>query len=181
MLLLLGLLTEILSSIEIGESSSNAVHFNVFLLAEALLLLVQFKSWGVFGKRKHWYLFSGLLLVVVWLMENHSFTRLSKVGSGFVIVSSILIVVMSIFTINRLVINYTGPLLRSAAFVFCCAFCFYFSSMLLLEMFFVYGSGLSIQLQAAAFKAGCVVNAICNFLYLIAVLWIPQKPRFIMC
>lgn len=98
----------------------------------------------------------------------------------FTIVSSAMIVVMSIFSINLLVIRYTGVLLRSPAFIFCCGFSCYFSTMLLLELFLSYGAGLSMELQSAAFKASCIVNVICNFLFLIAVIWIPQKPRFIM-
>ncbi len=179
-LLQLGFVNEIVSSVVIANGHSNAVNNNIFLLAEALLLLVQFKRLGLFVRRSSWYHFGGFLMIALWIWENRNWQGLQVIGPVFIVVSSAMIVVMSIFCVNLLVISYTGVLLRSATFLFCCGFCCYFSTMLLLELFLSYGAGLSMELQAAAFKASCIVNAICNFLFLIAVLWIPQKPRFIM-
>lgn len=178
--IIFGFINEVTSTILISKGYSNAVNNNIYYLAETLLLLLQFKKWQLFDEYPSLFSTSVILTILVWLIENRSWHYINLFLPHFRSIGSMLVVVMSILTINKLIINHTEPLLRCPIFLFCTGFCLYFSTCLVVEVFLYYGSQTSILLRDAVFKAGSIINAVTNLIYLIAILWMPQKPRFIM-
>lgn len=180
LLFLIGLINEIVSSLLIYYGYSNAVNSNIFLLFEVLLILWQFKCWGLYDEYSVLVPYIIIALMLCWLIIYRKPEHLLIFLPLFRYVAAGLIVIMSMLMIIKLTITYNGPLLKSSIFLFCTGFCVYFSTAVLMEVFLQMDSQLSESLKVEIFKAGSIVNAVCNLIYLIAVLWIPMKPRYIM-
>lgn len=180
LLLLLGLMNEIFSSLLIYNGYSNAVNTNIFLLVEVLLILWQFKCWGLYDEYSVLVPYIMIALMLCWLLVFRRPAHLLLFLPLFRYVASGLIVIMSMLMIIKLTITYNGTLLKSSIFLFCTGFCVYYSTTVLAEVFLQMDSKLSATLKDEIFKAGCTVNVVCNLIYLIAVIWIPLKPRYIM-
>ena len=180
LLLLLGLANEILSSLLIYNGYSNAVNTNIFLLLEVLLILWQFKCWGLYDEYVYLIKYIGLALVLCWFFVFWKNGNLFLFLPLFRYVASALIVIMSMLMIIKLTITYNGKLLRCSMFLFCTSFCIYFSTAVLVEVFLQMKAEISGEFKDAVFKSGSIVNVICNLIYLIAVLWMPKKPLSIM-
>lgn len=178
--IILGLVNELVSTLVIRNGHSNALNNNIFSFLQVLLILFQFRRWQLFDE--HHFLFKCILimLVMTWMVQNRSWNNLNLFLPFFRCVSSVIIVIMSIINIIKLTIMYNRHLLKSSEFLFCTAFCIYFSTAILVEVVFYYGAGTSVELQDAIFKSGSIVNVVTNIIYLIAILWMPMKPRFIM-
>lgn len=174
----LSLLNEVFSSVLIYNGYSNAVNTNFFLLIEVLLILWQFKCWGLYDAYSVLVPYIIIALMLCWLIVFHKPAHLKLFLPFFRYVSAGLIVIMSMLMVIKLTITYNGHLLRSSIFLFCTGFCVYYSSAVLMEVFLQMGSILSDALRIEIFKAGSLVNLVCNIIYLIAVLWMPMKPRF---
>jgi hypothetical protein len=178
--ILVGLLNEIISTIVISNDYSNAANNNIFHLLETNLILFQFKKWKLFSGNRLLFIIILVTLGLLWLWENRSLAQLNLFEPFFRCLSAFIIVTMSIVVINKLIITHEGRILDSPSFLFCSAFILYFCSVIVIEIFLYFIPGLSVGLRDAVFKAGITANVITNLIYLIAILWIRRKPRYIM-
>ena len=177
--IVIGLVNEVISSLVAKSGHSNALNNNIYCLAEALLLLTQFKRCGLFDKTSWIYPALCIFFAGAWMIENHNWDKLNQFAAFFHGLEGATIVVLSIIQINILVAHYEGRLISSAGFIFCGAFCFYFCNVILLEIFLEFGKGASAGLRDDVFKAYAYANVITNIIYLTAILCIPRKQRSI--
>jgi hypothetical protein len=177
---LLGMLNEILSTLLLRFKMQNTINFNLYVLGEALLIVWQFRLWGLFLKSKFLYPFLYLSLVAGWIYENNYSRILNVIEPYFRVCYALLVIVMSILLINDLVMTYPGKLYKYAVFLICCGFVIFFTFKIQMEIFLLYGLNCSPVFRDAIFKSGSYIHLFVNTLYLIAFLWIPRKPQFIM-
>ncbi len=173
-----GTLNEITSLIVSWLGYSTILNNNVYVLAEALLILWQFKEWGLFQGSKKSYTTLMMLLVIMWLFENNNIAELGKLTMHFRLVYSLLIVICSIQLNTRLVFTYKKNLLKSPGFLFCSGFTIYFTYKILIEVFWMYGLNGSVDFRKNVYIILTWINGLVNILYLIAILCIPAKPRY---
>jgi hypothetical protein len=176
----IGLGNEVISTVLISHSYSNAMNSNLYSLAEALLILVQFRRWGLFFQHHSGFYAIGLCFCVFWGIENRSLHYFNSFLPYFKSFLSVCIVIMAIIEINKLIISYPGTLFKAPGFLICTGFCLFFTTSMLLEIFLFYGLTNTCVFRDMLFKSACIVNVVTNFLYLIAILWMPPKPRYIM-
>lgn len=173
-----GTLNEIASVVVSWLGYSTILNNNIYVLAEALLILWQFKEWGLFHGYKKSYNTLMSLLVTVWFFENNNITELGKLTLHFRLVYSLMIVILSIQLNTGLVFTYKKNLLKSPVFLLCSGFTVYFTYKILIEVFWVYGLNASIDFRKNVYIILTWINGLVNILYLIAILCIPAKPRY---
>lgn len=174
----LAVLNEVVSSIVINAGYSNALNCNIYYLLEALLLTLQFKSWGFFsGRKRLYYLLLGLF-ITVWVIENHSVSLLSSFLPYFRMLTAFIVVSMSLVHLFHLIVYSRKPISREPDYLFCFGFCVYFLSVLVTEAFIADVAPYSSSFQDLLFRTSILCNVIANTVYLIAILWIPGKPSF---
>lgn len=178
--LTVGFLAEIISILLIKLKYSNAPVYNVYSLLEAMLLLFLFTRWGFFTRvRKLPFVLYFLLPVASlgeWLYrhEHSSFTSFFVIGYSFLVI---------FLSINQLqVVLFTEPfrLYQNPVFLICLGLVLYFTSTVLIEVFWVYGLNGSGAFRKRVVSIFSYVNLFTNFVFLIATLWIPLKPSYIL-
>ena len=122
-----------------------------------------------------------VLLSVCWLAESIFLSKLTRdYNSYFRIFYSFLIVLMSISTINSLLMRERKPLIRNPIFIICCTFALYNTITVVAEAFFAshlqLGDSFRINMDHMILYAGFLFNTI----YAIAILWMPKKQAFIL-
>jgi hypothetical protein len=153
---------------------SNTSVYNLFALAESVLLYYQFKKWTVL--RPGAVMPVALLLLLCWLLE----LLLRPFGdfcSYFIIFYSFVTVFLSISTINQHIYEEHTPLFKNPVFVICFAFIIYFSFSALTETFWVFGLEQSASFRLHMHALLNYINLTCNLLYAIAVLWMPTRQN----
>jgi len=161
------------------NGNHTTVNNNIYILCEALLIIWQFRNWGVFknsGKLYH-----ALLLVTTlsWLLNNFVLTDPSRLNFYFRIGYSFIIVLMSIHVNNVLILSYRRRLLKSHVFLICSGFIIYFTYKILVEAFWLYGLDKSKDFRINVYLLLTWINLIVNLIYALAMLWIPKKPQHI--
>jgi hypothetical protein len=174
----LAVLNEVVSSIVINAGYSNALNCNIYYLLEALLLTLQFKSWGFFSGRKRVYYLLLCLLITVWLIENRSVNLLSSFLPYFRMLTGFIVISMSLMHLFHLMVYTRKPISREPDYLFCFGFCVYFLCVLLTEVFITDVAPYSSGFRDLLFRTSIICNVIANTVYLIAILWIPAKPSF---
>ncbi len=172
-----GLMVEIVSNIFVLNGYSNAVISNVYVLIESLMLLWLFTRWKLFEIRK--ILLSSIIVifVVMWILENFVFSKITSFCSYFRILYSFVIVIMSIIIVNRLVVSERKNLLKNSTFLFCIAFIFYYTLQIMVEAFWIYGVD-NDNFSRNVYYISIVTNFITNLLFTVAIIWIPTRQRF---
>jgi hypothetical protein len=158
---------------------TNVISYNTFGLVESVLLTWQFLKWGLFGQSKWHYYFLQVSLLFLWLAESFLFSG-RTFNSYFVITHSFLLVMMSITTINMVVLKETTPLFKNPVFIFCLSLIFFFTYAILVESFWIVGFNHQRLFRLKIFEILSYINLLTNLLFAFAYLWVPMRPRYIL-
>src|SRR6188508_854201 len=101
----------IFGSIIVEFDYNNIFHYNIWFLLDAFVLLWLFKKWNLFESKKLYHSLQ-FLLGICWLLESIFLSKLIQdYNSYFRIVYSFLVILMSISTINSLLMRERKSLL----------------------------------------------------------------------
>ena len=179
-LMWLGLLNEIISSLLIRKGYSNAINSNIYSLLEALLITMFFRNLDLFNWKKKMYPVLLILFILLWVAENFIIEKITDFNSYFNIVYSFVIVLMSITMINRLIIESRKTLVLNPIFLICIGFIVFFIYATLIEIFWVWGLNASDEFRTSVYRIMTYINLVVNLIYALAILWIPTKRKYIL-
>jgi hypothetical protein len=157
----------------------NVVSYNLFGLAECLLLTWQFYRWGLFNDKTWLYYSVQVIVILGWLAEGF-LTSFNSFNSYFIIAHSFLLVMMSIITINLVVLRQSTPLFKEPVFLLSIGLCLFFTYTILVEAFSIVGVNNQRTFRVKIYEIFSYINLFTNIVFAFAFLWIPMKPRSIM-
>lgn len=175
------LVNELLVGLLLVHHSKNiqTLDWELFNLFEGLVLLVQFYYWKLFEKNKN--LFFGLLILFAggWLVENFIISDIYSFKPYYVLGYSFIIVLLSIQTINHIIIHQNQvPLIRNAMFIICVALVIYFIyNIYVFTMITVGLSNFAKTFKENVFGIKVYANAFINLLLGIAICLIPSQKK----
>ncbi len=179
LLLCVGSVNEIISTILTYTIQSTVVNNNIYILAEVLLILWQFRLWRVAGPNVKLYIFMGIALAGLWVIECLVFPGLQNVSSYCHILYAFIIVVMAMRMLAKLIMEEPHELVKNAVFIICIGFSIFFIYKIIVECFWLYEYKRNRSLTIKIFEFMTWINLFVNILFCIAILCIPRKPRFI--
>src|SRR5882672_12202701 len=133
LLLVIGFFTEVISFFLIQKNISNAIPTNIFVLTEWLLLTYQFYIWGFLKKKKRFFYALCLFPILVWIVENIIFRKITVFSPYFRILYAFLLTLMSITEINYKITHDNKNLFRSPRFLICIGLILFFVYQILYE------------------------------------------------
>jgi hypothetical protein len=164
-------------AIPVENRDARILDWQLFNLFEAVILVTQFYYWRVFNRFKKGYMVLVGLLVAGWVVENLFYSSIYKFNPVFLIAKPFVLVLLSVQTINHIIVNQNRtPLSRNAMFIICVALVIYF-----IYNIFVYtlqAKGISktnTSLMTKVFEIMVYINAFTNILFGLAVCFIPEK------
>lgn len=177
--LTIGFINEAIGTILAYQGYTNVISYNLFGLVESVLLTWQFLKWGLFGKNKRYYYLLQLSFFLLWMAESSLFS-VQTFNSYYVIAHSFVLVMMSITTINMVVLKETTPLFKQPVFIFCLALIFFFTYSILVECFWIVGFNHQKMFRLKIFEILSYINLLTNLLFAFGYLWVPMRPRYIL-
>ena len=178
-LLWLGLINELISIHYAYQYRNNMANYNVYILAEFMLILSLFKSWKLFTNNKL-YISLQIVLVIAWYIESFYVNTILSLNRYCLIFFSFIIVVCAIFQVAYMIFSHTNKLLQHSKFIICMAFIVFFIFTIKAESIGLYGLQLSQDFRIKVQKLLIFVNLFTNLLYILAVIWMPTRPRYLM-
>ena len=178
LLLYIGLITELINRYLDTIGMDSQISTNIYALFEILLITWLFTNWGFYKdpKRSIWLVF---LFIAVYVADIFFLPKLHYYTPYFNIFSSLVLVIMSILTINKVILDENKSLVKSATFLICIAFIIHFTNLALVEIFYIYGLTQGITLAARIYDIFQVMNLVTNLIYALAIIWIPRKYSLI--
>lgn len=159
------------------EKKYGILDWNLFNLFEALIFLVQFYYWQLFNRHQKLFALIFAVLVAGWLIECFVVSNMFKFNSIFLIAYSFLMLLLSVQTINRILVNQNRlPLHRNSMFILCVAMVLYFVYKIFVFTLLAVGiAKTNKQLMLQVFDILVYVNLLTNLLYGLAAWYIPKK------
>lgn len=177
LLLALAFISESISFICIEVlSTSNAIPFNLYGLAECMVVLYQFYVWGFLKRKRLLYITLVVGLTATWTFENLIFAKIEDFSPVFRVTYAFIAVLLSINEINYLIVQDNKSLLRNSRFLICLGFIIIFIYQIIYEASFFVGSDTVMTLRIVFMFN--YINAFVNLIYAIAVLFIPVKTAY---
>lgn len=172
----LALLVELVNRYAITSKNSGWIPVNnLYVLIESILIPLQFVVWGyMYRKLNTFYIIAGIL-VLGWMTEHLLLGDITRLHPYFRMFYSLLIVLLSINTINYLVIQEERNLVRHPVFIICTGFIIFFTYQLVYEGIYNIVSDLKSIDTGKLNTAFSIINAVCNILYGIAFLLVPAR------
>lgn len=169
---------ELLNFYLVKRGVNTVINGNIYVLIESFLITWYFQKNGLFKKAP--VLFYCILTAfgVAWILENFVFNSITNVNIYFRIFYSFVIVLMSIHAINNLITSSHRGLLKSTSFLVCVGFIVYYTYKVIVEAFWIYGLTSSLQFQMVIYDILIYINVVVNFIYALAVLWMPKRQAF---
>jgi hypothetical protein len=167
-----------LSHILVANGYTTVANNNMYMLLESLVILWLFMRQGIFRNSIRVPAILSILFFCFWLAE--AFVWKSKYGytMWFQIFYAFLIVLVSITTVNHLLISGQRSLLTDPFFLICMAFILYFSFTIFVYAFLLYGFNESVSFSQNIFFIRVIVDFISNLIFAYAALRIPKKDAF---
>lgn len=179
-LLWLGLSNEIISLSIMNAGFSNAINYNLFCLAEFLLISLQFKRWELFKDSNKLFWALQFLFVGFWIVETMARWNVKGFDSYFIIGHAVVIVLMSIHMLNKVMFMEPTALLKNPIFLICIGLVIFFTYSILVEAFWVYGLTKSKEFRIMIYEILAYINLFTNLVFALAALWIPMKRQYIL-
>lgn len=175
--IIVSLLNELLVKFALKSYNARNLDWQLFNLFEAVILVTQFYYWRVFNRFKRGFILVLIILIGLWFVENLVISSIYKFNPVFLIAKPFILVLLSVQTINHIIVNQNrSPLSRNAMFIICVALVIYF-----IYNIFVYtlqAKGISKtdkNLMTKVFEIMVYVNAFTNLLYGLAMCFIPER------
>ena len=179
--LMVSLLNELLVGLVLINFSkeSRIINWSLFNLFEGLILLVQFYGWKLFEHNKSIFVSLLILFAGIWLLENFVWSDIYSFNALFIIGCSFVLVLLSIQTINHIIVHQSrSPLSRNAIFIICVTLIIYFVYNIFVYTLQAKGIGRTDKLlMNKVFSIKVYVNTVTNLLFGIAVFLIPFKNK----
>ncbi len=166
---------ELLSIYLISQGNYSHTNNNIYVLVEAVLILLQFKTAGTFTYRPKLFMALCAGILFVWLLENFYISSISKFYPMFRIFSALIMVGLSIYYINILAVFSRKKLYKDAQFILAVAWLIFFSSKVITEIFWISALRDSHMLKTNIFDIFLYINLFVNILYALALICIPTK------
>ncbi|MBS1917612.1 MAG: hypothetical protein JST87_15185 [Bacteroidetes bacterium] len=173
------LFNELLFGFVIRNSSKSLVtlDWNIFNIFEAIILLIQFQRWGRFDTNKK--IFPALIIITIlgWAAECFLVHTIFYFNAVFLIIYSFVLVLLSVQTINHIIVNDRGKyLVKNATFIICTAMVIFFIYNIF--VFTLLAKGINVNnkaMMSQVFQIRVYVNALTNLLYGVGVCFMQKK------
>jgi hypothetical protein len=157
---------------------NNILHYNLWFLGDALLLLWVFEKWNLF-ESKNLYRFLAVALGFTWLAETIFFSRLNgDYNSYFRIIYSFVVILMSISMINNILLKAAINPLKNSIFLICCALVLLNTITVIGEAFFAYSLIMGEEFRLYMDRIITFMDALCSLIFALIILWMPKKQAF---
>ena len=180
LLLFVGFINEVVSIYFALRYHNNTVNYNIYLLLEAMLIAWQFQAWKLFQRRPGIYFGLQLTILIAWCTESFFIEDLFSFNRYCLILFAFIIVVLSIYQIAYMIFFETNNLLQHSKFIICVAFVVFFCGQIITESIGLYGLHLSKDFRTHVQTLFEYVNLFSNLLFILAVIWMPTRPRYIL-
>jgi hypothetical protein len=171
------LLNEVVTDVLIFYFRSNAINSNIYFLVTPVVVLYQLYLLFLHKPSKRVLSFLLVLLVLFWSYENFIYSSIWNFNTYTAIIQYILIIVFSLQVLSQHLSSETKDEAINLVFLLCGIFLLKYTLSLIIEIFWIFEINSSNSFLINLYRIVSYLNLLLNFVYPLAVLWVPKKKE----
>lgn len=165
-----------------GYSHPLVAVLNVYNFLDFFLFTWLFHNWGLFNRKRSFFITVVSVFFVIWLLTNVLWTEFDKRSNlYFTIIYSFALIFFSVSTFNKVIVHERSSIYRNAQFWICLGVIIFYSFFIVLNasrfLLFIKPK-VSMAFWRRINEINVYSNLLVNFLYAVAVIWIPRKKKY---
>jgi hypothetical protein len=176
LLLWIGFFNELISYTSIRMYGSNLANANLYTLIEFILLLWFFHRLNAGNSIK--LIVAVFLGISAWVIENLILYHFWNDNLVFRLISFLSVVFLSIDKINQLLFNSTQTPYKKIDLLFALSIFISFAYQSYIMIFALFSIHLPPEFYVKLWWILSILNILTNFVYMIAILWIPKQLKY---
>ncbi len=165
-----------------GTQKMIIVSVHLYSFIEFYLFTWLFHNWGLFNRRKDIFLATIGVSFIVWALLSFFIHGFQELNYSFLILYSFVLIFFSVSSINKMVVHERGNILRNPKFLICLGIIIFYTFFIMVNATYlsVFKQNLNISriFRGNLHKINVYSNLLVNFLYAVAMIWIPRKQNF---
>jgi len=165
-----------------GYSHPLVAAVNVYGFLDFFLFTWLFHNWGIFNRKRRVFFTVVSIFFVIWLLTNVFYSQFSKkLNLYYIILYSFALIYFSVNAFNKVIVHARSNIYRNAQFWICLGVIIFFSFFIVLNatrFLLVIKPKVSTKFWHQLHEINVYSNVLVNFLYAVAVIWIPRKKKY---
>jgi hypothetical protein len=157
---------------------ANAISSNFYFIFFCLLIVWQFKRWGLFSQRPDAFYIVVAVFVLIWSVDNLILGNLYSFNPYARILNSMAIVLLSIHLLSSELAVPNESFWKNSRQLILVAYILLFTVKIITEFFWQYGLQFGTPLVSYIYAFYQIVILVANLLYTLAVIWIPVNTHY---
>lgn len=172
------ILTETIKFILSANGNKTLAPYNIYPLPLIGVFIWQFLSWGTISVSWAKGLF--IILFFIWVADMFVVNgpSINQFRNIFKLAMAVVIVILSVSTINQLIMSEKKKLITNHRFLICLGMTIYYTFSVFVNVFFL--SKMSKEFLTGIANFNRYLLQVYYFLLFLAALWIPRKKNFIL-
>ncbi|MEO6315983.1 MAG: hypothetical protein ABIU63_06980 [Chitinophagaceae bacterium] len=153
---------------------------NIFSIIDFCLFAWLFHNWGLFNKKRKWFLLIIFTACLVWMIITFFITGFSHINNPYLLLYSATLIFFSVTAFNKIVVQERVNIFTNARFWICIGIIIFYSFFIVTRATDLSANlflNISQPFLRSLQKINNYSNVLVNLLYAVAVIWIPRKKN----
>lgn len=172
------LLTEINFEILTRTVGTNSISSNFYFIVSFYIILWQLLQWGVFKITSWWTIFTSVVVLSAWIIENLIISSLWKFNSYCTVINAGFVLILSIQAISKISFLVKKETTKKLIFLMLSIWILKYAQLIITETSWIIYQDFSFEFNVNLGILGMCINGLTNLVYLLIAIWIPKKRKY---
>ena len=172
------LLTEINFEILTRTLGTNSISSNFYFIVSFYIILWHLLQWGVLEIKNWWTIFTSVVVLSTWIIENLIIRSLWKFNSYCTVISSGFVLILSIQALSKISFLVKKETAKKLIFLLLAIWILKYAQLIVSETSWIIYQGLSFEFNVNLGILGMCINGLTNLVYLLIAIWVPKKRKY---
>lgn len=172
------LLTEINFEILTRTVGTNSISSNFYFIVSFYIILWQLLQWGVFKITSWWTIFTSVVVLSTWIIENLIISSLWKFNSYCTVINAGFVLILSIQALSKISFLVKKESTKKLIFLLLAIWILKYAQLIVSETSWIIYQALSFEFNVNLGILGMCINGLTNLVYLLIAIWIPKKRKY---
>lgn len=172
------LLTEINFEILTRTLGTNSISSNFYFIVSFYIILWHLLQWGVIEIKNWWTIFTSVVVLSTWIIENLIISSLWKFNSYCTVISSGFVLILSIQALSKISFLVKKETAKKLIFLLLAIWILKYAQLIVSETSWIIYQGLSFEFNVNLGILGMCINGLTNLVYLLIAIWVPKKRKY---
>lgn len=172
------LLIEISFEILTRTVGTNSISSNFYFIVSFYIILWQLLQWGFIKITSWWTIFTSVVVLSAWIIENLIISSLWKFNSYCTVINSGFVIILSIQALSKISFWVKKEATKKVIFLMLAIWILKYIQLIIADTSWIVYQDLGFEFNLNLVILGMCINGLTNLVYLLIAIWVPKKRKY---